>query len=169
MTKIQPFFFAQVKLLLLGTGESGKSTIFKQMKILHGDPLTEDELAFYSSVVRANCVAFVGGLVRWMKKKGLTCKRKDERLAMATLLSAEDFCVDDKLVQENAACCLRYMQEMNTVWQSEEMQRVFLRERSNIHVMDSHDKYMNKFGVICHSAYRASQADVLMVSKKWGE
>jgi len=33
-----------VKLFLLGAGESGKSTLVKQMKIIHGDGYSTDEL-----------------------------------------------------------------------------------------------------------------------------
>jgi hypothetical protein len=46
----------KVKLLLLGAGESGKSTIFKQMRILHGSPRTEDDLRMYGVVVRSNVI-----------------------------------------------------------------------------------------------------------------
>ena len=40
-----------VKVLLLGSGESGKSTIVKQMKILHSDGYTQDELEEYRPFV----------------------------------------------------------------------------------------------------------------------
>lgn len=45
-----------VKLLLLGTGESGKSTIFKQMQILYQDGFSEYEKTTYRHVVRRNVV-----------------------------------------------------------------------------------------------------------------
>lgn len=33
-----------IKILILGTGESGKSTLVKQMKIIHNEGYTKDEL-----------------------------------------------------------------------------------------------------------------------------
>jgi len=45
------------KLLLLGTGESGKSTIFKQMKIISAlGGFTKDETAYFKVVVYTNCI-----------------------------------------------------------------------------------------------------------------
>ena len=44
----------KVKLLLLGAGESGKSTIFKQMKLIYGQKYTRDELKSFSTTVYAN-------------------------------------------------------------------------------------------------------------------
>lgn len=46
----------KVKLLLLGAGESGKSTIFKQMRILYGSPRSDDDLRMYGVLVRSNVI-----------------------------------------------------------------------------------------------------------------
>jgi len=52
-----------VKLLLLGTGESGKSTIAKQLRILHLDGFTKDELAHYKSVLESNIMMGIARLI----------------------------------------------------------------------------------------------------------
>ena len=46
----------KVKLLLLGAGESGKSTIFKQMRVLFGAPLTEEEKHQITPIVYSNTI-----------------------------------------------------------------------------------------------------------------
>ena len=46
----------KIKLLLLGAGESGKSTIFKQMRVLFGAPLSEDEKQQITPVVYSNTI-----------------------------------------------------------------------------------------------------------------
>ncbi|GAM21567.1 hypothetical protein SAMD00019534_047420, partial [Acytostelium subglobosum LB1] len=54
-----------VKLLLLGAGESGKSTIFKQMKIIQEDGgYSRDELLGFRSFIYANCASQMEALVR---------------------------------------------------------------------------------------------------------
>ena len=45
------------KILLLGAGESGKSTIFKQMKILYGEPtMNQDDLNLVRSIIYNNTI-----------------------------------------------------------------------------------------------------------------
>lgn len=51
-------------LLLLGTGESGKSTILKQFRILHLDGFTREELETYKRDIRVNVLQAIIGLVR---------------------------------------------------------------------------------------------------------
>jgi len=60
-----------VKLLFLGSGESGKSTVLKQLRILHGAPFTEEELRLYGVVVRANVVTAVRKLCHHLRQLGL--------------------------------------------------------------------------------------------------
>ena len=62
----------KVKLLLLGAGESGKSTIFKQMRILYGTPRTEDDLRMYGVVVRSNIVTAMRKLCGHLRGLNLT-------------------------------------------------------------------------------------------------
>jgi hypothetical protein len=47
---------AKIKLLLLGAGESGKSTIFKQMRVLYGAQLSDAEVAQFVPVVYSNII-----------------------------------------------------------------------------------------------------------------
>jgi len=48
---------ATKKLLLLGTGESGKSTIFKQLTHIYGDGFTEDERMVFVDIIFNNCLS----------------------------------------------------------------------------------------------------------------
>mmetsp|Transcript_17009 Transcript_17009/g.48859 ORF Transcript_17009/g.48859 Transcript_17009/m.48859 type:complete len:413 (-) Transcript_17009:837-2075(-) len=61
----------KVKLLLLGAGESGKSTIFKQMRILYGSPRDDDDLRMYGVVVRSNIIVAVRKLCTHLRNLGL--------------------------------------------------------------------------------------------------
>lgn len=79
----------KVKLLLLGTGESGKSTIFKQMRILYGNQKTPDDLKMYGVVIRSNIVTAVRKLCLLTRDLGLEGKL-DEESAEATAADLQD-------------------------------------------------------------------------------
>lgn len=61
----------KVKLLLLGAGESGKSTIFKQMRIIYGTPRDDDDLRMYGVVVRSNIITAMRKLCMHLHCLGL--------------------------------------------------------------------------------------------------
>jgi len=75
----------KVKLLLLGAGESGKSTIFKQMRILHGSPRSEDDLRMYGVVVRSNVITAMRKLCTLLRNLGL-----EDQLAQETAENGGD-------------------------------------------------------------------------------
>jgi hypothetical protein len=61
---------SKVKLLLLGAGESGKSTIFKQMRIIYGTPPSDEELKYFGVIVRSNMVVAIRKLSLLLEKLG---------------------------------------------------------------------------------------------------
>ena len=56
----------EVKLLLLGAGESGKSTIVKQMKIIHETGYSQEECLQYQPVVYSNTIQSLMAIIRAM-------------------------------------------------------------------------------------------------------
>lgn len=74
----------KVRMLLLGAGESGKSTIFKQMRILHGAPRSDDDLRMYGVIVRGNITVAVRKLLSHLRHLGLEASLDKESLANAT-------------------------------------------------------------------------------------
>lgn len=61
----------KIKMLLLGAGESGKSTIFKQMRLLYGTERSDDDLRMYGVVARSNIVVAVRKLSSHLRNLGL--------------------------------------------------------------------------------------------------
>ncbi|XP_052861753.1 G protein alpha o subunit isoform X4 [Anopheles cruzii] len=55
-----------IKLLLLGAGESGKSTIVKQMKIIHESGFTSEDFKQYRPVVYSNTIQSLVAILRAM-------------------------------------------------------------------------------------------------------
>uniref|UniRef100_A0A3B3XK09 Uncharacterized protein n=1 Tax=Poecilia mexicana TaxID=48701 RepID=A0A3B3XK09_9TELE len=69
-----------VKLLLLGAGESGKSTIVKQMKIIHEDGFSGDDVKQYKPVVYSNTIQSLAAIVRAMDTLGLEYGDKERKV-----------------------------------------------------------------------------------------
>eukprot|EP01103_Thecamoeba_quadrilineata_P000928 TRINITY_DN10819_c0_g1_i1.p1 TRINITY_DN10819_c0_g1~~TRINITY_DN10819_c0_g1_i1.p1 ORF type:complete len:368 (+),score=68.57 TRINITY_DN10819_c0_g1_i1:42-1106(+) len=83
---------AEIKLLLLGTGDSGKSTIAKQMKILHLNGYSEQELINYRIDIHSYIVLATRTLV--LGAKGLDLQFLSENEPIVTSLS-NDFILQD--------------------------------------------------------------------------
>jgi len=70
-----------VKLLLLGTGESGKSTIAKQMKIIHLKGFTQDELISYRPIIHCNTLESIQILINGAKTFGYELTSENQPIA----------------------------------------------------------------------------------------
>lgn len=57
---------------LTGTGESGKSTFIKQMRIIHGGGYTDEDKRSYAKLVYQNIYTSMQTMVRAMETLGIS-------------------------------------------------------------------------------------------------
>ncbi|CAJ0566762.1 unnamed protein product, partial [Mesorhabditis spiculigera] len=86
-----------VKLLLLGAGECGKSTVLKQMRILHDHGFTEEEALQQKGVVYNNTVQAMATVLRALPQLSLQfsdpAREADARIVLDVLKAGqEDAC-----------------------------------------------------------------------------
>ena len=77
----------RVILLLLGAGESGKSTFAKQMKMIFLNGYTEEELISYRNIIRRNCIMGMRTLLLEGQKRG-TYADLPEELRVSTFFDS---------------------------------------------------------------------------------
>ena len=64
----------------LGSGESGKSTIVKQMKIIHQNGFSPDELDTFRPIIYQNVLDSAQAIVIHMRKIGQQCEQQNNRV-----------------------------------------------------------------------------------------
>ncbi|CCK73440.1 guanine nucleotide-binding protein subunit alpha NDAI_0G04550 [Naumovozyma dairenensis CBS 421] len=69
----------EIKLLLLGAGESGKSTVLKQLKLLHQGGFTNQERLQYSQVIWADAIQSMKILIIQARKLGIPLNCDDSK------------------------------------------------------------------------------------------
>lgn len=75
----------KVKLLLLGTGDAGKSTFAKQMKVLHKEGFTESEKQKFVAILKSNALMMMKLLINACQQKGHEIDPKNMPAAQAIL------------------------------------------------------------------------------------
>ncbi|KAI3357375.1 hypothetical protein L3Q82_015808 [Scortum barcoo] len=148
----------EVKLLLLGAGESGKSTIVKQMKIIHEDGYSEEECKQYKVVVYSNTIQSIMAIVRAMGRLKIdfedAARTDDARQLFALASSAEEGVVSADLTGV-----------IQRLWSDAGVQACFDRSRE-YQLNDSAAYYLNDLDRICQPNYVPTQQDVLRTRVK---
>uniref|UniRef100_A0A8B9L4G0 Guanine nucleotide-binding protein G(i) subunit alpha-1 n=1 Tax=Astyanax mexicanus TaxID=7994 RepID=A0A8B9L4G0_ASTMX len=135
----------EVKLLLLGAGESGKSTIVKQMKIIHEAGYSEEECKQYKAVVYSNTIQSIIAIIR----------------AMGRLkIDFSDAAPEQGLLMEKCP-----QQKWRLFVLDGGVQACFSRSRE-YQLNDSASYYLNDLDRISSAAYVPTQQDVLRTRVK---
>ncbi|KAJ7316664.1 hypothetical protein JRQ81_002826 [Phrynocephalus forsythii] len=149
----------EVKLLLLGAGESGKSTIVKQMKIIHEDGYSEEECRQYKAVVYSNTIQSIMAIIKAMGNLqidfGDPARADDARQLFALACTAEE----QGILPEDLSNVIRRL------WADNGVQSCFNRSRE-YQLNDSAAYYLNDLERIARGDYIPTQQDVLRTRVK---
>ncbi|XP_034444606.1 guanine nucleotide-binding protein G(i) subunit alpha-1 [Hippoglossus hippoglossus] len=148
----------EVKLLLLGAGESGKSTIVKQMKIIHEAGYSEEECKQYKAVVYSNTIQSIIAIIRAMGRLKIdfsdAARADDARQLFVLAGSAEEGFMTGELAGV-----------IQRLWKDGGVQACFSRSRE-YQLNDSAAYYLNDLDRISHGSYVPTQQDVLRTRVK---
>ncbi|CAO3644211.1 unnamed protein product [Cunninghamella blakesleeana] len=79
---------SEIKMLLLGAGESGKSTILKQMKLIHDGGFTAEERESFKEVIFSNTMQSMRATLEGMDTLGLVFKNPGNEVHKRLIMEA---------------------------------------------------------------------------------
>ena len=144
----------EIKLLLLGAGESGKSTIVKQMRIIHGNSYSTAECMTYRPVIYSNTMDSLFAIFHAMRKLGI-------EFSNPSRLDDVQYLYDVAKKSTPQGEITGIMGEiMERLWKDDGLQRCFLRSRE-YQLNDSAGYYLQDVRRISEPQYIPTVQDVL--------
>ena len=140
-----------VKLLLLGGGDSGKSTYVKQMKIIHGGGYSIDELNSFTSIIHGNLLTSVVEVIKAMDKLNIILHDPSSQVCVSKII--------------NCSTPVQYIsaeigEMMKLLWQDDGIQEC-LECAVEYQLSDSAPYYFQRMDQILDSSYTPNEQDVL--------
>lgn len=149
----------ECKILLLGSGESGKSTIVKQMKIIHQKGYSVDELALYRSTIYKNLVDCAKALIGAMRQFGIDP-------ATPTNIEFSDYLMEYQVDPDpHTPLAPKVGEAVTSLWQDRSIEKVMERQ-SEFYLMDSAPYFFEEATRIAAPEYIPVEADVLRARTK---
>jgi GTPase SAR1 family protein len=142
-----------IKLLLLGTGESGKSTIFKQMQILYQEGFSDFEKSTFRHVLRRNVVEAMQTLLHGAEKYGFHLSSHGSSAAAKFMMDLDPLAAD--FWQQEI---VDYVIEL---WGKERALKQAFEIRSKLQLLDSAEYLFDNIERIGQADYTPNKEDIL--------
>jgi len=142
------------KLLLLGAGESGKSTLFKQMITIYGKGFSEEDRREYYHIIHKNTMS---SIITLCQQSEILADEGLNTNVLKSNVNARDFILDrkegDPIEAETALAIAR-------LWKDPGIQCTY-ENRNRFQLIDSANYFIGKVREICHEDYVPTEQDVL--------
>lgn len=143
------------KILLLGSGESGKSTFLKQMRIINGRSFENQELKAFRQAVYENVVRGMKVLVDAHRKLKIPLERDEESRPLADFVFGFD-----NNIRLDEPVFLQYVPAITQLWTDAGIQRTFDR-RNEYQLIDSVKYFFDNLDRIGQANYVPTNQDIL--------
>jgi len=140
-----------IKLLLLGAGESGKSTVVKQLKLIHKIEIDERELQLYKETLQQNTIESMIAFVEAVKKLNYTWESEELKAIAERVQTLE---IRNGLNKESA-------EDITRLWRSETIKKVF-KERHRFWNLDASDFYFDNALRFAQPDYKPTEEDCIL-------
>jgi GTPase SAR1 family protein len=151
-----------IKLLLLGSGESGKSTLFKQMKLIYNEKELEKELNSYKGAIYSNIIVTLSSLSKYCKKKDIGFENEDN--------FKNSFKIEEIAEAQQDDVCSHWTPEIasfaETIWKDKAIQQA-LTAKSELHIFDGAEHFFSNLERFRdHLTYKVTVEDALYCRRK---
>ena len=142
----------ELKLLLLGTGESGKSTFIKQMRIIHGDGYTDGDKEGFTKLVFQNIFTAMQTMIQAMERLKIQYQNPDSSDKAEIVLSVD--------LETIAMFQSPYVEAIKDLWNDRGIQECYDRRRE-FQLIDSAKYYLSDIDRIAEPNYLPTKQDIL--------
>ncbi|KAK4054654.1 guanine nucleotide-binding protein subunit alpha [Microbotryomycetes sp. JL221] len=143
----------EIKMLLLGAGESGKSTILKQMKLIHQGSYSDKERESYKEIIFSNTVQSMRVILDAMEMMGIQLATSSGARYQETIMNQPHQIEGDYLDPEVTEAIME-------LWKDSGVRECFGRSRE-YQLNDSAQYYFDSIGRIGSRNYLPTDQDVL--------
>ncbi|KAL1251257.1 hypothetical protein QQF64_019053, partial [Cirrhinus molitorella] len=144
----------EFKMLLLGTGESGKTTFMKQMKIIHGSGFSEDERRGYTKLVFQNIFQAICAMTQAMNTLKIPYSNPQNEIY------AQWF--KDMDIHQMTQLQRSFVDAIRHLWADKGFKMCYSRRRE-YQLLDSTKYFIDNLDRIAGEDYIPSHQDVLQV------
>ncbi|KAI4138110.1 MAG: hypothetical protein L6R35_007166 [Caloplaca aegaea] len=144
---------SEIKMLLLGAGESGKSTILKQMKLINEGSYSRDERESFKEIIYSNTVQSMRVILEAMESLELPLDDQRTEYHVQTIFMQPAQIEGDSLPPEVGNA-------IDALWKDAGVQECFKRSRE-YQLNDSAKYYFDSIGRIAQPDYLPNDQDVL--------
>ncbi|CAO3661358.1 unnamed protein product [Umbelopsis vinacea] len=140
-------------MLLLGAGEFGKSTILKQMKLIHDGGYSQDERESFREIIYSNTTQSMRVILEAMESMGINFEYPQNREHAALILDQPPQIESDIMPQEVGNA-------VKALWQDNGVKQAFSRS-NEYQLNDSAQYYFESIDRISDPRFTPSDQDVL--------